>query len=131
MSDEPLFPASQHVRDLAPSMAASELLQRILTTADKAVVDNEPARGHIHGCAITLAARLEDATAEVERLTGIARDVNEIRREIEACDEIGDNYAGSATAYWTGAEDALLWVLGEGDAPSTVEEDEEEEDGTD
>jgi len=48
------------IRDLAPLMTSRDLLERLLATVDE-VVNDEPARGSIRGCAITLAARLEQA----------------------------------------------------------------------
>ncbi len=51
----------------------------------------------------------------------------DIRVEIEACDEECGLVAGSNTGYWTGAVDALTWVLGEGQAPSTRDEDDDDD----
>jgi len=49
-----------------------------------------------------------------------------IRKEIASCETECDLFAGSNTYYWTGAIDALLWILGEGEAPSDSDEDDDD-----
>lgn len=57
------------IRDLAPLMTSRDLLERLLAMVNE-VVNDEPARGSIRGCAITLAARLE----QTEKTLGNLRD---------------------------------------------------------
>lgn len=42
----------------------------------------------------------------------------EIAHEINVCEGIAGNFSGSDTAYWVGVEDALKWVIRDGEAPS-------------
>jgi len=60
------------IRDLAPLMTSRDLLERLLATVDE-VVNDEPARGSIRGCAITLAARLEQTEKALAEIQGVCQ----------------------------------------------------------
>lgn len=51
---------------------------------------------------------------------GIRAGADDIREEFIACEDECRRVAGHNTYYWTGALDALAWVLGEGDPPSSI-----------
>ena len=103
------------IRDLAPLMTSRDLLERLLATVDE-VVNDEPARGSIRGCAITLAARLEQAEKALEHLTdnrssldrayGFREEVERLRRRVSEAEHLAADQSQSADEWQERAEAA-------------------------